>query len=268
VAIASIVLTDVAMLLAYILKGPSLMTWRWKPHIAIYYLRQSWPLVLSSLGALVYVRIDQVMLAHMVNSTEVGRYAVAVRLSETWYVFPGILTMSFIPALLRHRLTNRYVYEAKIEQLYGALFTLGLAASIITTAAAIPLVILLFGEAYRESGAILIVHNWAGIAIFMKSLLDQWLIAEKLQHYCLAGNLAGAGANVALNLLLIPRYGGTGAALATVISYTVAGCLFFLIPEKTRSHALMMTRSWRAPVRNARTVWHLIGGMFMKRNNQ
>jgi O-antigen/teichoic acid export membrane protein len=48
-------------------------------------LKDSWPLILSGLVVMVYMRIDQIMIKEMLNNKAVGQYAVAVKLSEAWY---------------------------------------------------------------------------------------------------------------------------------------------------------------------------------------
>jgi O-antigen/teichoic acid export membrane protein len=48
--------------------------------------------------------------------------------------------------------------------------------------------------------------------------------------------------NVALNFILIPKYGIVGAAIATLISYSLAVVSIILFP-KTRKHFFMMMKS-------------------------
>jgi O-antigen/teichoic acid export membrane protein len=44
----------------------------------------------------------------------------------------------------------------------------------------------------------------------------------------------GAVSNIVLNLLLIPRYGGLGAAIATTISYALSAVILNAFSAKTR----------------------------------
>jgi Na+-driven multidrug efflux pump len=52
-----------------------------------------------------------------------------------------------------------------------------------------------------------------------------------------------------LNLLLIPEFGGRGAATATVISYAVAGYLSLFVSRQTRPIALQMSKAMVLPLR-------------------
>ena len=59
---------------------------------------------------------------------------------------------------------------------------------------------------------------------------------------------SGALLNVALNLILIPVYQGTGAAVATVVSYAAGGYLACFLHPRTRSAGVMMSKALAAPV--------------------
>ena len=93
------------------------------------------------------------------------------------------------------------------------------------------------------------IHIWAGVFIFMRALLSRWLLAEDLLRFSLVTHIAGAVMNVALNLMLIPRYGAIGAAVATVISYASAGWLALFLSARTRPMGRMMAKSLLLPLR-------------------
>ena len=61
--------------------------------------------------------------------------------------------------------------------------------------------------------------------------------------------MSGAVVNVALNLVLIPRYGGMGAAVATVISYAVAGLFACFLYRPTWRNGWMMVKALLVPFR-------------------
>jgi O-antigen/teichoic acid export membrane protein len=93
---------------------------------------------------------------------------------------------------------------------------------------------LLYGVAYREAGPVLMIHIWAGVFVALGATSSSWLINENLQQFAFYRSLSGAITNVILNLILIPNYGMVGAAIATVISYMIAGFVFDLFSNKTR----------------------------------
>ena len=64
------------------------------------------------------------------------------------------------------------------------------------------LVVLLFGEVYRESYKALILNIWAGIFVAQGIARGIWLIAEDLQKYRLFNNIFAVALNVVLNIFV------------------------------------------------------------------
>ncbi len=179
-------------------------------------IRESWPLLLSSLGAMLYMRIDQVMLAEMVGERELGLYSAAVRLSDMWYLIPPVVVTSVTPYLTEARARSEQIYYQRLQQLLTLLARLAIILAISSSLLATPLVSLIFGDAYVESGAILAVHVWSIVFVFVGAGTTPWIINERLVSLALYQTSLGAVINVALNLYLLPRHGAMGAAVATV----------------------------------------------------
>lgn len=72
------------LLASHIFFQKPLRRWRFDRLLAKKLLQNSWPLLLSGVAVSLYMRIDQVMLKHLVGASAVGYYAAAVRLSEAW----------------------------------------------------------------------------------------------------------------------------------------------------------------------------------------
>jgi O-antigen/teichoic acid export membrane protein len=214
-------------------------------------LRQSWPLILSSAGALVYLKIDQVMLAQMRGAAEVGVYSVAAKVSEIWYFIPATIATSVFPGLIKAREADDEAYRGRLQHAYTVVVWLALGISVTVTLLAGPAVNFLYGEEYRRAAGILAIHVWTCPAIFMAAILSKWLVAEGLLIFSLTRHGLGAVVNVALNFVLIPRYGGEGAAAATLVSYTVSSWLACYTDRRTLPAARMMTRALFSPLRQA-----------------
>lgn len=212
-------------------------------------LRSSAPLIISGLTAVVYLRIDQIMLGQILGNEAVGIYAVAARISEFWYFVPTAVATAVFPFLLRLKLRDPTQYEKRVQNLLDILTWLGIVVAILVSLIGPILVTTLFGVAYASAGALLVVHVWGGVFMAPRALVSKWLIAEDAIRYSVLSQGAGAILNIILNLLLIPRFGAMGAAVATVFSYATSGYLVFLIPRHTRGLAAMMTRAYIAPIR-------------------
>lgn len=212
-------------------------------------LSRSWPLILSGFGSIVYLKVDQIMLGNMASKEEVGIYSVAAQLSEVWYFIPTAITASVFPALLKTRKEDRSKYNKRLQQLYDFMFCGSLCVAVPVAFLADWGINLLYGVSYDRAAPILTIHIWASAFIFMRAILSKWLIAEDLYMFSLVTHGTGAVANVAINIVLIPLYGGIGAAVATVISYAAASYFALFLHRKTWPAAGMMTRAIVAPVR-------------------
>lgn len=205
-------------------------------------LRDSWPLLLSGISSLLYLRLDVVMLTSMRDAYEVGLYGAVTRLSEAWYFVPMALSASVQPLIFRARKHAHEDYLAKLRLVYKFFAWSAILVAGVISGISAQLVSLLFGEEYRAAGPILAVHVWAAVAVFLGVASSQYLVAENLAKISMIRTALGLAVNVALNLVLIPPFGALGAAVATLISYFVATFSILLIP-RTREQGLEMLKA-------------------------
>lgn len=202
-------------------------------------LRDSWPLMLSGIAVMLYMRIDQIMIKEMLGEREVGLYSAAVKLSEAWYFVPVIITSSLFPAIVNAKKTDQELYNKRLQRLYSAMVWMAITIALPMTFLSDWVVEILYGTAYREAGPILMIHIWAGVFVALGATSGSWLISENLQQLALYRTLSGAISNVILNLILIWNYGMIGAAIAAITSYMIAGFAFDMFCQKTRGMFFM-----------------------------
>jgi O-antigen/teichoic acid export membrane protein len=241
----------------YCRAGMSLTIKHFDMHIAKDLSRQSIWLVFSGIAAVLYLKIDQVMLLHLAGSYENGLYAVAVRLSEVWYVLPEVVLLVLFPVLVQSR-ADIEKYQHRLQQLSDLLMISAVALAILVSCFSAPLVRTLFGEEYSASAVMLQWHIWAGVFVFIRALASKYLLVAELHAFSLFSQAAGALINIALNFYFIPLYGGVGAAIATLISYAIAGYLVFWLYEATRPMARIMTKSLILPFTAGYRYWPMI----------
>lgn len=209
----------------------------WSPSlkVALSLLRESFPLILSAFAISIYVRIDQVMLGQIASDSAVAVYSVATQISEAFYFVPIIILTSVSPSIYKAKkeLTEKEFYK-RIKLLLISLTVLSLFISISISLLSPSLIILLFGKDFADSILILRIHIWASVFVFSGTGASCWFIAEQLTHLTFFRTLLGAMVNILLNLYLIPKYSGIGAAIATVISYALASMLANYFYPRTR----------------------------------
>ncbi len=228
----------------YAWREGKLKAWRFQLIRAKGLLKDSWPLILSGIAIMVYMRIDQIMLGQMLGDESVGIYSAAVRISEVWYFIPMVIVASVFPSIIEAKKQGEALYYQRLQKLYNWLVVLALAVAIPMTFLSELVVTLLFGNAYVQAGSVLSIHIWSGLFVFLGLASGKWFIIEGLQRYSFYRTLLGAIVNVGLNILMIPKFGATGAAYATVISYAIAAMFSDLLQKETRPMFRMKLRAF------------------------
>jgi O-antigen/teichoic acid export membrane protein len=211
----------VGLILVYQHYKLSIFDWKYSKRIASSLLKDSWPLMLSGLVVMVYMRIDQIMIKNMINEEAVGYYSAAVRLCEAWYFIPVTLCNSIFPAIVNAKNVSTEFYNNRMQKLYDILTWLAIGIAVPVTFFSNQIIQLLFGNEFSQAAPVLTIYIWAGVAVFLGVASSQYLINENLTKLSFFRTLVGMILNVILNLVLIPIYGIIGSAVATLISYSV-----------------------------------------------
>lgn len=222
--------------------GNHIREWRFNKKVAILLLKDSWPLMLSSVAIGIYMKIDQVMIKNMLGNEPAGIYAVAVKLSEVWYFIPTLICVSISPSIINAAKIGKDFLDKRMRGLYFFMFWLSFSIAIFTTIFAHLIVKTLFGTAYLGSVSTLQIYVWAGVSVSLGVSVSQYLVANNLTKISFYNTIAGAIINIVLNIILIPKIGILGGAIATVISYTISTFSVF-IHKKTRNQGLLILKS-------------------------
>ena len=103
-------------LLSYRKQIASPRLWTFDLPTAKYLIKESFPLMVSLSAVFVYQRVDQIMVAKMLDNTELGYYSVAVRFTEVLFFIPTIMAQTIVPILTRLYKDNFEAYRLKTQQ--------------------------------------------------------------------------------------------------------------------------------------------------------
>lgn len=236
-------LTGIGLTIVFFLRREVALNFKLKKAQILKYFNQGWPLALSAVAVMLYMKVDQVMLGIIKGRDAVGVYTVAVRLSEAWYFLPIAAISSAFPALLSTRSSNPAQYLRRLQRLYTSMTLLAYFVAIPMTFLSGFFVTILFGESYMAAAPVLALHIWGSIFVILGLVSGKWLVSENLQKLALYRTVVGAAINILLNLLLIPLYGIFGAAIATVLSLAFAGFFFDMAVPVMRKSLIMKLRA-------------------------
>lgn len=211
----------IILIYSYRRHGHKFSTWVYNKTLAWRLWHDSWPLMLSSAAAYIYLRIGQVMIGRMLGNIEVGLYAAAVKITEVWYFVPGIICGSLFPAIINAKKTSEILYRRRLKSLYWFITLIALVIALLISLLAKPIIVVLFGAEYLLAVPILQIYVWSGVGFFLGLAISQYLMAENLVKTIFIVNFISMVVNVGLNFILIPRLGLNGAAWATLVSYLI-----------------------------------------------
>jgi O-antigen/teichoic acid export membrane protein len=156
----------------------------------------------------------------------VGFYAAASRLSEIPYLIPVIITTALFPAIINAKKISSKLYNQRMMNLYSLMFVIALLVILPITFLSDWIILLLYGEAFEQSAAVLQIHIWTCLFVFWGTALSHWVISENLQKKQFYYQFLGMITNIILNALLIPKMGISGAAWATLLSQIMANLVY------------------------------------------
>jgi PST family polysaccharide transporter len=128
----------------YHAKGFSIKAWSWSLSCSKEVLSRSWPLILSGMVIMVYMRIDQLMLGEMIGAEAVGLYSAVVRVSEGGYFIPIAIVSSLFPSIVEAKKVSEDLYYLRLAKLFRLVAVVAFAIAIPMTFASAILTRLLF----------------------------------------------------------------------------------------------------------------------------
>jgi O-antigen/teichoic acid export membrane protein len=222
----------------YLLKrSPTEWTFSYTQSVKL--LRDSWPLMLASFSGYIYGRIDQVMILHYLDSTSVGLYDIAVRITEMLGFVPGVIIGSLFPAVVNARRHSQAEYTKRWRALIILTAFITIISALIIYLIAPIFITAVFGNEFIGAISLLQIYVWSIIGTMGIILMQQFFIVEHRSQLFLVFSILGALCNVLLNMLFIPKFGTHGAAYATLITVTFVVITFVIIRPYlgvTKSH--------------------------------
>lgn len=190
-------------------------------------------LALCTISTELYARMDLTMIGIMNTDTQVGYYTYAYRIINIVITFLVAVTAVFLPRLSFYFDTNREKFNDLIAFGFNLMFLISFPACVGLAYVAEPAVVILFGEEFRASAAILrilvlmIPLKCIGDIICYQVMMSAGKEAILMKSYFLVMIV-----NFINNVILIPRFEASGAAVASVISEILAFVFVFYFSQK------------------------------------
>lgn len=197
-----------------------------------FWVTSSLPLVLSTGVDELYIWSDILILAFMVPAPEVAIYFAAQRsMSLASFIQYAFMLVSVREFSLANAMRDKGELQRRISSATRWTFWLTVPAVIITFAAGYPL-LAMFGEEFVAGYSIMGV---LGIGFLIRASVGQasdLLIVLGHQYANMAVSIGGLIFNIAFSVLLIPRFGIMGAAMATTLTFTLRAIVLTIVTKR------------------------------------
>lgn len=178
------------------------------------------------------LRLDFFLLSVIRSPAAVGVYSVAVTMAELLGRIPAAASTILLPRVASGApggvaFTTRVARIVLLASIAGGLVLAAVGSFLIT---------LFFGDDFSGAYTPLLLLLPGTVALALANVLTSDLAGRGAPAILLYGSLIGLALTVVLDLLLIPAYGASGAALASTISYVVA--TIFIVVVFSRRHRM------------------------------
>jgi polysaccharide transporter, PST family len=195
-------------------------------------------------------RMDQIMIATLAGTEQLGQYAAVLRIVESMTFLPLALQAVTMPGLTQAKGESPNVYRDQLLNQYRWAVLMFLPFGFVLWFFAREIVGLLYGAAYAAAAPLLSLLSLRLLLAFFGVARSSFVANERLFAFSFIGAMLGALLNVGLNLVLIPRFGAEGAIWASSASFFFTIFVMDLIVARTRQNfftmVLALLTPWRA----------------------
>ena len=232
------VVLAVFLLIAYFKNGGA--SFRCSKKKAKELLKSSSSFIIAGLMVSIYACTDKLMLKQMLGSDAVGHYSLASTISVSWAFVLSAIIDSLYPEIVQSFQQDYARYERKNRQLYAIVFYVSLLVSALICLVAKPFITVLYGETYLPTVQPLRIVVWYTAFSYLGVARNAWMVCENRQKYLKYLYISAAVLNVLLNLVLIPTWGASGAAAASLITQAATTILLPALIRPLRPNTRLM----------------------------
>lgn len=167
-------------------------------------------------------RIDVVILKQFVPYSEIGLYSVGSKLAQYIWLIPD----AFKEVIFSKTAKKDSIEEVKVVLRINIFITLILIFIIMIFGKII--INILYGAEYLDSYSVTLVMFLGIPSMVLYKIISPLYTANGKQNKCFNILFLSIVANIILNYIYIPNYGKMGAAISSVVSYTICGIVLYI----------------------------------------
>jgi len=171
----------------------------------------------GDISLLLNLRTDQVILGMIASPSTLGLYSIAVTMSETLWLLPD----SIGPVFFNKTASNKAGVQRRdtFERIHRVAVAAGALGAASLALGGPWLLLILFGSRFRGSGQFLLLLLPGALAMISAKIITRYLAACGFAGKASRIQLVGLVGGFLAYTILIPRYDGIGAAIASSLGY-------------------------------------------------
>jgi O-antigen/teichoic acid export membrane protein len=209
-----------------------------------YLLSRSYHYIISGMMVAIYGQTDKLMLKQMMNETSVGYYSLASSINLMWVFDLQAIIDSMYPTIMNLYKTDKEQFEKKNRQLYAIVIYVSIFVAVMFILFGNLAIQILYGEAYLPAAEPLKIITWYTIFSYLGVARNAWIVCENKQKYLKYMYLSAVFINIILNYFMIPLWGASGAAAASLITQICTSIVLPCFIKDMRPNVKLMLQAF------------------------
>jgi O-antigen/teichoic acid export membrane protein len=206
-------------------------------------LKIALPYGIHAILATLYFQIDTVILSYFKGNVEVGYYQAAMRILMATMIVYEVIVSAFFPVIAASIKNDKEKFDKYALFLNKIVIYIGLVFGTGIFMFSKPMISLLYGAQYQNS---IIIMQVLAVVIFLRFLgagYALFITVVEGQKYRAIGVSLSVVVSIILNIILIPKLGAVGAAIASLITHVVLNSIYFYFSVKLTNRVFIDTDS-------------------------
>jgi O-antigen/teichoic acid export membrane protein len=220
---------------------------------------------LGNIAQFLNYRLDSLLVSIFLGVEQVGYYAIAVGMAERLWMIPGAIGTVLLPKVSsteEGKATSITAFSTKITLYVVA--AMALILGLLATWA----ISLLYGKEYLDAVKPFILLLPGIVSLSVSKVLTSDLAGRGRPEFGAISSVISLVVTIVLDLLLIPRWGIAGAAVASTVSYTLATTIvvisFLRLTATGWGGMFLLTRHDLRIIKEA--IGQMLSGMYNKKS--
>jgi O-antigen/teichoic acid export membrane protein len=177
---------------------------------------------LAAFFGFMVLKVDLLMVKYILGEEQTGYYSIAVSMADMIYMLPMVIGTILFPKLCAMSdCTEKWMNARKV--LYVTSIVMVILASFAALVAG-PVVQFLFGAAFAPAVPAFVWLMPAIFALSVNTILMNYFASIGMPPITVYSPMIAVALNIILNINIIPLYGIVGAAISSIVSYTLMLC--------------------------------------------